>query len=288
MISIITPSFNQGRYIERTLQSVLSQNISELEYIVMDGGSTDETLPILKRYSAELRFFSERDRGQTHAVNKALTLSSGEIIGWLNSDDVYYPDAIKKILEIFTQYPDIDIVYGKANHIDQQDQIVESYPTEIWDKERLKETCFISQPAVFFRRGVIERVGLLNENLNFCMDYEYWLRLAALGAKFFYFPEVLSGSRLYPETKTLSAPDQAILETILMLQKQFNIIPVNWLITYAIVMVKSKTAYRMPEWRYVLAVVAMSIISAFRWNGFWQGLKSCLTLPQVFKIRFQR
>lgn len=293
MISIITPSFNQGQYIERTIQSVLSQSISSpayLEYIIIDGGSRDNTIQILNQYShaSPLRFISEKDRGQAHAVNKGLQLSSGDIIGWLNSDDIYYPHAVQTILDLFAQHPDVDVIYGQANHIDQQDQFLERYPTKSWHSERLKQTCFISQPAVFFRRRLLERFGLLDETLHYCMDYEYWLRLALNGVKFLYLEKILAGSRLYPETKTLSAPEKATLEAMNMLQKKLKYIPMSWLITYAIVCVKSKTRLRMPQWRYVITVIALGIISAFRWNGFWMGIKSCLSLPASMKIFFMR
>lgn len=281
MISIITPSFNQGRYIERTIQSVVSQSIPELEYVVVDGGSQDDTLSVLKRYTSVLRYVSEPDRGQAHAVNKGIMMTSGDIIGWLNSDDVYYPEAIQTVIHFFATHPDIDVVYGDANHIDQNDQVIDSYPTEVWNFNRLKQTCYISQPAVFFRRRVIEKCGLLNEQLHFCLDYEYWLRLGQAGVSFAYLPQVLTGSRLYPETKTLSSPEKARQEALHMLLQRLGYVPENWLLNDAIARVQNKTTLRMPDRRYIFKVMLAAMQSAMCWNGIVMGMWSCMLLPSV-------
>ena len=146
-VSIVTPSFNQGQFIERTLQSVASQTGSEIEHVVFVGGSTDNTVEVLKGFSPPVRWVSKKDKGQADAINQGICATDGEIIGWLNSDDIYYPYAIARVVAYFTAHPEVDMVYGMADHIDLEDHAFEPYPTEPWDFERLKQACFICQPA---------------------------------------------------------------------------------------------------------------------------------------------
>ncbi|MBV9547460.1 MAG: glycosyltransferase, partial [Chloroflexi bacterium] len=173
-LSVITPSFNQSRFIERTIRSVLDQELSAIELLVMDGGSTDGTVDILRAYSDRCFWVSESDKGQAHAINKGLSIARGDIIGWLNSDDIYRPGALETVLRFFDAHPDIDLVYGDAEFIDEDDEIIAPYYTEPWNLERLADVCYICQPAAFFRQSVTTRYGPLDESLHYCMDYEYW------------------------------------------------------------------------------------------------------------------
>src|SRR5688572_25596277 len=147
LVSIVTPSYNQGRYIEETIQSVLNQDYPNLEYLVLDGGSTDETLEILKRYEGRLVWISEKDRGQADAINKGFHLAKGRILGWLNSDDTYSPGAIRKVAQYFQTHRDVGLLYGEGYHVDTAGKIIERYNTEPFNFHRLGEICFICQPA---------------------------------------------------------------------------------------------------------------------------------------------
>ena len=267
-LSVVTPSLNQGRFIERTIQSVLNQKISDLEYVVIDGGSNDKTLDILRRYEGRLTWISEKDRGQADAVNKGLLITKGEIIGWLNSDDIYYPGALSTVLNFFKKHPEIDVIYGNADHIDVEDRVIEPYYTEDWDYEWLKEICYICQPAVFFRRRIIEKAGLLDDRLHYCLDYEYWLRLGAI-TPFVKLSKRLAGSRMYPDNKTFRLRIAAHRETNDMFQERWKAVPPKWIFAYAHAVVEQKGYNRLnPKENliFIWKLIIVTITSSLRWK----------------------
>lgn len=232
LVSIITPSFNQGRFIRRTIESVLSQDYPKLEYLVMDGGSTDETLDILRSYGNRLTWRYGPDGGQADAVNAGISLARGEILGWLNSDDTYQPGAVKAAVTYLAAHPDTAMVYGNAHYIDEQDRVIGIYPTEDFDWHRLAKACFICQPAAFFRRSAIEIVGGLDARLQYCMDYELWIRL---GRRFPIdrIPRTLANSRQYPQTKTWFERDRFFEELCGVTQHSFGYTSRHWRIWHA-------------------------------------------------------
>ncbi|WP_373499483.1 glycosyltransferase family 2 protein [Desulfococcus sp.] len=267
-ISIVTPSYKQGIFIERTIESVLKQKIPGLEYIIVDGGSRDRTVDILKRYGDRVQWTSEPDRGQADAVNKGIRRSRGEIIGWLNSDDVYYDGALAAVLEYFEARPDVDILYGDAHHIDAEDRIIEPYYTEDWDYERLKEICFICQPSVFFRRSLAERVGLLDDRLQYCMDYEYWLRIGRT-TPFARMNRFLAGSRMYDSNKTLGARVAVHREMNDMLKRTLGAVPVKWIYGYAHVKADQRgldRAHPSQNLEFVVRLVGQAMYAFFHWK----------------------
>lgn len=281
-ISVITPSFNQGQFIERTLASVLSQGIASLEYVVFDGGSTDETVAILRKYEDRLRWISEPDRGQAHAVNKGIAATKGEIVGWINSDDIYYSGTLLTILRYFAENPGADVVYGDAFYMDAYDNRLGPYNTEPWDFQKLKTVCYLCQPATFFRRRMVERFGLLDETLRFCMDYEFWLRLAQGGATFAYFPVPLAGSRMWPHNKTLSNRVVLSAEINHMLKAKLGTVPDQWIRNYAYA---RREAQGLPGGLRGLALsAALYMAASLQWNH--QGIHSLLSkMWTIFRRR---
>jgi len=276
-LSVVTPSFNQGRFIKRTIESVLSQGVP-VEYVIMDGGSCDDTADVAKPYEGRLHFVSERDKGQTDALNKGIAVSQGDVIGWLNSDDVYYPGAFKAVMEHFEAHPGCDVVYGMADHIDVDDNFIEDYPTAPFDMDRLEEASIICQPALFFRRRVIGRWGLPDVNLRYCMDYEFWLRLGLNGARFDYLERKLAGSRFYPDTKTVGQSVQVHAEINSMMADTLGYVPDKWLCNWAHTLLRDKLCFDMSK-KYTTALVAAATLGASLWwnrgisAGLWKTVK---------------
>ncbi|MEO8035434.1 MAG: glycosyltransferase family 2 protein [Acidobacteriota bacterium] len=272
LVSVVTPSYQQGRFIERTLASVWRQNRGTLagavEHIVVDGGSTDGTVEILERWRNRISFTSGPDDGQSAAINAGMVQARGEILAYLNSDDVYYDGAIAAAVAAFERDPHADVVYGMADHIDADDRVIAPYPTEAWSLERLKHVCFLCQPAVFFRRRVLEQWGLFDVRLNNCMDYEYWLRLGLRGLRFVHIPVRLAASRLHPAAKTLRFPREVHTEINDMLKERLGTIPDCWLSNYAHAVLDARGVERRGGRSYAARVAVLSVAAAVRWNHF--------------------
>jgi glycosyltransferase involved in cell wall biosynthesis len=242
LVSIITPSYNQEKFIEKTIQSVLSQDYSNIEYIVIDGGSTDGSMEIIKKYEKYLSYWvSETDRGQSDAINKGFKMAKGEILAWLNSDDTYLPGAIKKVVEFFKLHHDVNIVYGMSHYIDETGNIIDNYPTESFDHKRFASFNFISQPSTFFKKNAYYEVGGLDIGMQFAFDYDLWIRLTER-FRIEYLTEFLSTYRLHEKSKSIferSALERD-RESLQITLKYYRWAPVNRVYGYCYHLIKSQ------------------------------------------------
>lgn len=220
LVSIITPSYNQGKFIRETIESVLSQDYDNIEYIVVDGKSTDNSLDIIKEYEGRLTYISERDHGQSDAINKGFKMAHGEIIAWLNSDDVYEPGCVRRAVEEFEKNNKLGLLYGDGYIIDEHSNKLKVFEyTQEFDYWKLVNFWdYIMQPATFFRTEMLKKVEYLDVNLHYCMDWDLWIKLAAI-SEVKYIPELLACSREYGDTKTSTGGDMRLKEIIGLLQK---------------------------------------------------------------------
>ncbi|HVN80133.1 MAG TPA: glycosyltransferase family 2 protein [Terriglobia bacterium] len=233
-ISVITPSFNQGSFITATIDSVLGQEGVDLQYMVLDGGSSDETVSILKSYGSRLSWVSEPDKGQSDAINRGFALAKGEILGWLNSDDLYVPGTLAKVAAEFERDTNLMLLYGKANHVDANGEFLNEYPCAEFRLEALSYGCFICQPACFFRRSLFEAATGLDPSLQYAFDLDLWIKFGLLKQKnphwgYNYIPQLLACSRMHRGSKTIGRRHEAYLEIIAVVKKHFNHVPFNWI-----------------------------------------------------------
>lgn len=228
LVSIVTPSYNQGKFLRRTIESVLGQTYPNIDYMVMDGGSKDESVEILRSYGDRFPWVSEPDGGQTHAINKGLARARGQILAYLNSDDILLPDAVEKVVAHFARNPGLDLVYGDADYIDVDGRVTHRYASDAYSMRRLMRDCMVCQPAAFWTRRIVEKVGLFDETAQWAMDYEYWLRIAKAGAAIEFVPEVIAQSRLYAETKTKSGRDKIFREVFRVCKKHGGYVHLNY------------------------------------------------------------
>ena len=208
-ITIVTPSYNQGQFIEETIRSVLLQGYPNLEYIIIDGGSTDGSIEIIKKYENYLAYWvSERDRGQPHAINKGFEKATGNIVTFLNSDDLYLPNTFSFLANFFVNNPEYDFICGQTEFIDTHSQKIKGFE-ELFSVKlnyaTMTETCHIAQQSTFFKRKVFEIIGYLNESLHYCFDYDFWLRSFLSGLNFASTTQILSQFRLHDLSKTNTA-----------------------------------------------------------------------------------
>ncbi|NOT06093.1 MAG: glycosyltransferase [Anaerolineales bacterium] len=210
LVSIITPSFNQARYLEATIQSVLEQDYPHIEYIIVDGGSSDGSVDVIKKYAGRLAWWvSEQDKGQTDAINKGFNRASGEILAWLNSDDTYNPGAVSAAVKYLTENPDVAMVYADCNYINEQGAVIGKFNSAQTDHRRLREGyVHIPQQTMFFRANYWQELGPLDSSFYFAMDYDLWTRIAARAPIKYLAGQMWANFRIHTSGKTTSADDR--------------------------------------------------------------------------------
>ncbi|MEJ2758145.1 MAG: glycosyltransferase family 2 protein [Anaerolineales bacterium] len=216
LVTIVTPSYNQARFLEQTIESVLGQTYPHIEYIVMDGGSTDGSVEVIQKYADRLAYWeSAPDKGQTDAINRGFARANGKYLAWLNSDDTYESQAVAEAVAYLQAHPDIGMVYGDAYFIDEHGKVIGTFPAAQTDYQRLRRAyVHIPQQSAFWRADLYRQVGPLDDRLFFAMDYYLWLRLAEI-SKIQYLPgKAWANFRLHEESKTIAADERCWMEMV--------------------------------------------------------------------------
>jgi glycosyltransferase involved in cell wall biosynthesis len=271
LVSVVTPSLNSERFITRTVESVLSQDYPNIEYIVVDGGSTDGTLAILDRYRDRLQFASGPDGGVADAVNKGFAQSRGSILGWLSSDDTYLPGALSKAVDRLLEVPEAAVVYGEAIWIDEHDDVLASYPVKTpFSPALLERECVICQPASLIRRAAFEKMGGLDTSLHFAFDYDLWIRLSR-EYSFTAVPQCFAASRMHRDTITLGQRKPVLQENIRLLRRHFGYVPVSWIYGYLTFLRDGRDQFFEPL-NHSALVYAGSLLAGtgYNWRHPWR------------------
>ena len=231
LVSIVTPCLNSAGFLRDTIESVLAQDYPAIEYMVMDGGSTDGTLDILKGYEGRVHYRSGSDRGASDAINKGFQRCSGSVLAWLNADDAYLPGAVSQAVDELRRDEAAVLVYGEGWWVDESNRKLALYPTRDHDPLLLARECYLCQPAVFFRRTAAEEAGLLDEELQSAFDYDLWIRLSQLGG-FRRARGEWAASRMHPGNKSLGNREEALRERMAVLKRHFNYVPFDLVHSY--------------------------------------------------------
>ena len=274
LVSIITPSYNQARYLEDTIQSVLQQEYPALEYIIVDGGSTDGSQGIIQRYEDKLAWWvSEPDQGQADAINKGFKRASGEIIAWLNSDDLYLPGAVNEAVDLLIDHPDAGMVFGDAASANGQGRLLNKLLADDWGVKELLQFKIICQPAVFMRRVAVEAVGFLDPSYHFFLDHQLWIRLASK-YRLIHHPGFWAVSRYHPAAKNITLAAQSGEEVYRILAWAESDPDLREIIN------------QQPRqiWSGAYAIIARYLLDGGKnWQAFWNYSRAAVTWPLSLK-----
>jgi glycosyltransferase involved in cell wall biosynthesis len=220
-VSIVTPSYNQGRFLEATIRSVLEQDYPNIEYGIMDGGSQDESVEIIRNYSSRLAWWvSEKDQGQSDALNKGFARAGGEILAWLNSDDTYSPGAVSEAVAALKEQPEVGMVYGEAALIDEAGNVIGQFASKQTEYRRLlRGSVHIPQATTFFRAGLFRQVGALDPTMFFAFDYDLWVRLAKV-SRLLYVPRLWANFRLHTQGKSVANDDRCYPDMLRVYERE--------------------------------------------------------------------
>jgi glycosyltransferase involved in cell wall biosynthesis len=272
-VGIVTPSYNLARHLRETIDSVLGQDWPYVDYLVMDGGSRDGTRELLEGYGPRIRWVSAPDGGQADAVNRGFTRTQGAIFAFLNADDTYRPEAIRRAVEGFERRPDAGVVYGDADFVDPEGRVVLPYPVADFDREALTHFCFICQPAAFAARGAWEACGGLDDRMQYAMDYDMWIRMSAR-YPFVRIDGNLATSRMRSDNKSLGGRVHLYREAVDTVKRHYGYVPITWLEAYSRFLVDRVDQFYSESptsWRSRTVALALGA----RWNPrhlrrFWR------------------
>lgn len=248
-VSIITPSFNQGQFLEESIRSVLEQDYPNIEYILVDGGSKDNSVEIIKKYQGRLAWWvSEKDSGHADALNKGFSHATGEILAWLNSDDVYFPHAISEAVEVLKNHPDVGMVYGDADLIDDSGDTVGQFASKQTSyRQMLRGSVHIPQATTFWRADLWRQVGPLDLSLFYSFDYDLWVRLAKV-SQIVYVPRRWAKFRIHEEGKTIINDDRCYPDMLRVLEREGG----SWFSMLRLRMITRKLMYSWLPWKFRL------------------------------------
>jgi glycosyltransferase involved in cell wall biosynthesis len=248
-VSIITPSFNQGKFLEASICSVLEQNYPNIEYIIVDGGSQDESVEVIKKYQDRLAWWvSEKDKGHADALNKGFSRATGEILAWLNSDDIYFPNAISEVVAVLTSHPEVGMVYGDAELIDDAGMTVGQFGSKQTSyRKMLRGSVHIPQATTFFRADLWRQVGPLDLSLFYSFDYDLWVRLAKV-SRLLYVPKPWAKFRIHGAGKTIVNDDRCYPDMLRVLEREGG----SWFSLLRLRMITRKLVYSWLPWKFRL------------------------------------